>query len=142
MIADIGAYFTLLTPFIPSFTGFVISGCYKIPNLEFTDKGVFTNKFATDAIRGAGRPEATHLIEMMVEQIAAELGIDSLELRRKNFIPKEDFPADVAIGVAYDSGDYEGSLDKLLENFDLDAFRREPEEMRSQGKYRGVGFST
>ena len=122
-IADFGAYFTLLTPFIPSFTGFVISGCYKIPNRQFTAKGVFTNKMATDATRGAGRPEATHLIEVMVEQLAAELGMDPLELRRKNFIPKEDFPAEVAIGIVYDSGDYHGSLDKLLTHVDVDAFR-------------------
>ncbi|HYI19259.1 MAG TPA: xanthine dehydrogenase family protein molybdopterin-binding subunit, partial [Solirubrobacteraceae bacterium] len=141
-IADFGAFFTLLTPFIPSFTGFVISGCYKIPNLKFTAKGVFTNKMATDATRGAGRPEATHLIEVMVEQLAAELGMDALELRRKNFIPKEDFPAEVAIGIVYDSGDYHGSLDKLLEHVDVDAFRREQEDLRSQGKYRGIGFST
>jgi len=72
-IADFGAFFTLLTPFIPSFTGFVISGCYKIPNLKFTAKGVFTNKMATDATRGAGRPEATHMIEVMMDQVAAEL---------------------------------------------------------------------
>ncbi len=122
-ICDLGAYYTLLTPFIPCFTGFVISGCYKIPNLKFTAKGVFTNKMATDATRGAGRPEATHLIEVMVEQAAAELGMDSLELRRKNFIPKEDFPAEVAIGLVYDSGDYHGSLDKLLTHVDLDAVR-------------------
>src|SRR3954452_12320054 len=85
-ICDLGAYFETLTPFIPCFTGFVISGCYKIPNLKFTARGVFTNKMATDATRGAGRPEATHLIEVTVEQLAAELGMDSLELRRKNFI--------------------------------------------------------
>jgi carbon-monoxide dehydrogenase large subunit len=141
-ICDFGAYFTLLTPFIPSFTGFVISGCYKIPNLNFTARGVFTNKMATDATRGAGRPEATHLIEMMVEQLAHELGMDSLEVRRKNFIPKEDFPAEVAIGIVYDSGDYQGSLDKLLTHVDLDAFRREQEELRAKGIYRGIGFST
>jgi carbon-monoxide dehydrogenase large subunit len=141
-IADFGAFFTLLTPFIPSFTGFVISGCYKIPNLKFTAKGVFTNKMATDATRGAGRPEATHLIEVMVEQLAAELGMDSLELRRKNFIPKEDFPAEVAIGIVYDSGDYEGSLDKLLTHVDVDAFRREQEDLRAKGIHRGIGFST
>jgi carbon-monoxide dehydrogenase large subunit len=141
-ICDFGAYFTLLTPFIPSFTGFVISGCYKIPNLKFTARGVFTNKMATDATRGAGRPEATHLIEMMVEQLAHELGMDSLEVRRKNFIPKEDFPAEVAIGIVYDSGDYHGSLDKLLTHVDLDAFRREQEELRAKGIYRGIGFST
>ncbi len=141
-ICDLGAYYTLLTPFIPCFTGFVISGCYKIPNLKFTAKGVFTNKMATDATRGAGRPEATHLIEVMIEQTAAELGMDSLELRRKNFIPKEDFPAEVAIGLVYDSGDYHGSLDKLLTHVNLDEFRAEQEELRGKGIYRGIGFST
>jgi CO/xanthine dehydrogenase FAD-binding subunit len=141
-IADLGAYYTLLTPFIPCFTGFVISGCYKIPNLSFTAVGVFTNKMATDATRGAGRPEATHLIEVSIEQLAAELGMDSLELRRKNFIPKEDFPATVAIGIAYDSGDYHGSLDKLLTHVDVDAFRREQAADRERGVYRGIGFST
>jgi carbon-monoxide dehydrogenase large subunit len=142
VIADFGAFYTMLTPFIPSFGGFVISGCYKIPNLNFTVKGVFTNKMATDATRGAGRPEATHLIEVMVEQVAFELGIDPLEVRRKNFIPKEDFPATVAVGITYDSGDYHGSLDKLLTHVDVDAFRSEQEQLRSQGVYRGIGFST
>ena len=141
-IADLGAYYTLLTPFIPCFTGFVISGCYKIPNLNFKAIGVFTNKMATDATRGAGRPEATHLIEVMIEQLAAELDMDPLELRRKNFIPKEEFPAEVAIGLVYDSGDYHGSLDKLLTHVDMDAFRTEQADLRQQGKYRGIGFST
>ena len=131
-ICDLGAYFETLTPFIPCFTGFVISGCYKIPNLKFTARGVFTNKLATDAMRGAGRPEATHLIEVTIDQLAAELGMDSLELRRKNFIPAEDFPAEVAIGLVYDSGDYHGSLDKLLTHVDVDAFRREQEQARAR----------
>jgi carbon-monoxide dehydrogenase large subunit len=142
VIADLGAYHQLLTPFIPAFTAFVMSGCYKIPAVQTDITGVFTNKFPTDAIRGAGRPEATHLIEIMLDQAAAELGMDPLELRRKNFIPKEDFPADVAVGITYDSGDYHGSLDKLLENLDLDAFRREQEEARSKGRHLGIGFST
>jgi carbon-monoxide dehydrogenase large subunit len=142
VVADMGGYHTILTPFIPAFTAFVMSGCYKIPAVQTDIVGAFTNKFPTDAIRGAGRPEATHLIEMMIDQAAAEIGMDSLAVRRKNFIPKEDFPAEVAIGVIYDSGDYDGALDRLLENFDLDAFRREQEELRSQGTYRGVGFST
>ena len=141
-IADCGAYFTILTPFISAFTGFVISGCYKIPNLKFTAKGVYTNKMATDATRGAGRPEATHLIEVTVEQLAHELGMDALELRRKNFIPAEDFPAEVAIGIVYDSGNYHGSLDKLLSHVDVEAFRREQEELRAKGIHRGIGFST
>jgi carbon-monoxide dehydrogenase large subunit len=142
ILADLGAYHQLLTPFIPSFGAFVMSGCYKIPAVQTDVTGVFTNKFPTDAIRGAGRPEATHLIEVMIEQAAQELGLDPLEVRRKNFIPKEDFPADVAVGITYDSGDYHGSLDKLLENLDLDAFRREQEQAREQGRYLGIGFST
>ena len=142
IVADMGAYHTLLTPFIPAFSAFVMSGCYAIPAVNTEIVGAFTNKFATDAIRGAGRPEATHLVEVMVDQAAAEIGMDALELRRKNFIPKEDFPAEIALGLVYDSGDYHGSLDKLLENFDLDAFRAEQEEQRANGIYRGVGFST
>jgi carbon-monoxide dehydrogenase large subunit len=97
---------------------------------------------STDAIRGAGRPEATHMLEVMVDQFAHEIGMDPLQVRRKNFIPKEDFPAEVAVGIVYDSGDYHGTLDKLLTNFDLDAFRREQEEARGSGKELGVGFST
>jgi aerobic carbon-monoxide dehydrogenase large subunit len=142
VIADLGAYHHLLTPFIPSFTAFVLGGCYKIPNVQTDVVGVFTNKMSTDAIRGAGRPEATHLLEVMVDQFAHEIGMDPLEVRRKNFIPKEDFPAEVAVGVVYDSGDYHGALDRLLANFDLDAFRREQESARGSGKELGVGFST
>jgi aerobic carbon-monoxide dehydrogenase large subunit len=142
LLQDCGAYFQLLTPYIPCFTAFVMSGCYAIPNVKTDITGVFTNKFATDATRGAGRPEATHLIEVMMDQLAAELDMDRLELRRKNFIPKEDFPAEVALGVVYDSGDYHGTLDKLLGHVNLDEFRREQAELRERGVYRGIGFST
>jgi aerobic carbon-monoxide dehydrogenase large subunit len=142
IIADLGAYNMLLTPAIPSLGAFVMSGVYKMPALQTDIVGVFTNKCPTDAIRGAGRPEATHMIEVTLDQLAAELGIDQLELRRKNFIPKEDFPAELPIGVVYDSGDYEKTLDKLLEHVDVAAFRREQEELRSKGTYRGIGFST
>jgi carbon-monoxide dehydrogenase large subunit len=142
VLADLGAYFQLLTPFIPSFTAFVASGCYRIPAVQTDVTGVFTNKFPTDAVRGAGRPEAAHLIEVMMDQLADELGMDRLELRRKNFIPKEDFPAEVAIGIVYDSGDYHGSLDKLLEHIDPAEVASEAEGLRAQGTYRGVGFST
>jgi len=142
IVADLGAYYQLLTPFIPCFAAFVMSGCYKIPAVQTDIVGVFTNKFATDAVRGAGRPEATHAIEVMIDQAAAELGLDPLEVRRKNFIPKGDFPAEVAVGVVYDSGNYHGTLDRLLEHVDIDAFRREQEELRSRGVYRGIGFST
>jgi carbon-monoxide dehydrogenase large subunit len=142
MVLDAGAYFMLLTPFMGCFTAFVMGGPYRVPNVRTDVVGVFTNKTPTDAIRGAGRPEATHLLEVMMDQLASELGMDPLELRRKNFIPKEEFPAQVAVGLTYDSGDYHGSLDRLLERFDLDAFRREQDELRGKGIYRGVGFST
>jgi aerobic carbon-monoxide dehydrogenase large subunit len=142
VLQDCGAYFQLLTPYIPCFTAFVMSGCYAIPNVKTDITGVFTNKFATDATRGAGRPEATHLIEVVMDQLAAELDMDRLELRRKNFIKKEDFPAEVALGVVYDSGDYEGTLDKLLGHVNVEEFRREQGELRERGIYRGIGFST
>jgi carbon-monoxide dehydrogenase large subunit len=97
---------------------------------------------ATDAIRGAGRPEATYWIELVMDKLARELDMDPLELRRKNFIRKDEFPFETPLGIVYDSGDYAGSLDKLLEMFDLGEFRREQAELRQQGVYRGVGFST
>jgi carbon-monoxide dehydrogenase large subunit len=140
--ADMGAYLMLLTPSIPSLGAFVMSGCYKIPAVQTDIVGVFTNKVSTDAIRGAGRPEATHMIEVVLDQAADELGMDRLELRRKNFIPKEDFPATTALGIVYDSGDYHGSLDLLLQHFDEAEFKREQEEARKEGRYLGVGFST
>jgi carbon-monoxide dehydrogenase large subunit len=142
ILADFGAYNMILTPLIPSLGAFVMGGCYKIPNVQTDITGVFTNKCPTDAIRGAGRPEATQMIEVTLDQLAHELGMDPLEVRRKNFIPKEDFPAAVATGVVYDSGDYHKTLDKLLEHVDVSAFRREQEELRSQGVYRGLGFCT
>jgi carbon-monoxide dehydrogenase large subunit len=142
-LADLGAYFQILTPFIPELGFPVMGGCYEIPNIKLDFVGVFTNKFATDAVRGAGRPEATHWIEVMMDQLAAELGIDPIEIRRRNFIPKESFPHETALGIVYDSGDYHGSLDKMLENLGgIDAFRQEQERLRAQGVYRGIGLST
>jgi carbon-monoxide dehydrogenase large subunit len=138
ILADMGAYLMLLTPTIPSLGAFVMSGVYDIPAVQTDIIGVFTNKVSTDAIRGAGRPEATHMIEVMIDQLAAELGIDPLDLRRKNFMAADSFPHETAIGVVYDSGNYQGSLEKLLEHID-------PAEARTgatDGKLRGVGFST
>lgn len=142
VIADLGAYHLLFTPFIPTTTAVVASGCYAIPAVRTDVLGVFTNKYPTDAIRGAGRPEATHVIEVMIDQIAAGLDLDPLAVRRLNFIPKDDFPATVAMGVTYDSGDYEGSLDRLLEDLDLAEFRAEQARERERGVLLGVGFST
>jgi carbon-monoxide dehydrogenase large subunit len=142
IVADLGAYFGILTPLIPSLSAFVMSGCYRIPAVQTDIVGVFTNKYATDAIRGAGRPEATHLIETMVDQLAAELGMDPLEVRRRNFIPSDAFPYETPFGIIYDSGNYEGTLDRMLEMVDLEGFRAEQASLREKGTYRGIGFST
>jgi carbon-monoxide dehydrogenase large subunit len=142
VVADLGAYQQLLTPFIPELGFPVMGGCYAIPSIDLHFTGVFTNKMPTDAIRGAGRPEATYWIELTMDKLARELDMDPLELRRRNFIRKDQFPFETALGIVYDSGDYEGSLDKLLGHFDVDAFRSEQAGLREQGVYRGVGFST
>src|ERR687894_191578 len=140
IIQDCGSYHLIEGPVIPTFSACVISGCYDFAAVQTEIVGVFTNKFTTDAIRGAGRPEATHLIELTMDELAKELGMDKLELRRKNFI--KEFPNERPHGFIYDSGDYEGTLDRCLEKLDLDGFRREQEELRKRGVYRGVGFST
>lgn len=140
VIQDLGAYHLIEGPVIPTFTACVISGVYDFAAVQTDVIGVFTNKVATDAIRGAGRPEATHLIEVCIDQVADELGMDRLELRRRNFI--RTFPNERPHGFVYDSGDYEGTLDRCLEMLDLEAFRREQAELRERGVYRGVGFST
>ena len=138
IIADLGGYAMFLGPLIPSLGAFVMPGCYRWQAVRTDITGVFTNKMGTDAIRGAGRPEATHYIEVMVEQMAAELGIDRLELRRRNFVPKEEFPYPTAVGMTYDSGDYQGTLAKLQQHVDVDHERGRS----SDGKLRGIGFST
>jgi carbon-monoxide dehydrogenase large subunit len=142
VVADLGAYYMQLTPWIPQLGFPVANGCYRLPNMDLKFEGAFTNKNPTDAIRGAGRPEMTHLLELGMNKVAEELGMDPVEVRRRNFIPKEEFPFTTALDIVYDSGDYHGTLDKLLQNFDLDAFRREQTELRERGVYRGVGFST
>jgi aerobic carbon-monoxide dehydrogenase large subunit len=142
LICDLGAYMQIFTPAMPALCANAMSGCYRIPAVRTKAIGVFTNKLALDSVRGSGRPEATNVVEVMIDQAAAELGIDRLELRRRNFIPKDEFPYKVAMGLTYDSGDYDAALDRLLELIDLDEFRREQSDLREQGIYRGIGFST
>ncbi|MBV8940163.1 MAG: xanthine dehydrogenase family protein, partial [Solirubrobacterales bacterium] len=142
ILADIGAYHMLLTPMIPPLSAFVMCGVYKTPAVHTDVVDVMTNKFPTDAIRGAGRPEATHMIEVMIDQLAYELGMDPLEVRRKNFIPPFSNGHETPIGITYDSGNYEAALDKLLEHIDPAQVRKEAEELRGRGIYRGIGFCT
>jgi aerobic carbon-monoxide dehydrogenase large subunit len=138
ILADFGAYMMLLTPAIPALGAFVMTGVYRIPAVQTDIVGVFTNKSPTDAIRGAGRPEATHMIEVTIDQLAHELGVDRLELRRRNMIPPDAFPYETPYGIVYDSGNYPGALDKLLEHVDPAAEKA----AAGDGKLRGVGFST
>jgi aerobic carbon-monoxide dehydrogenase large subunit len=142
VIADLGAYHQLLTPAIPTLTGLMLSGCYKIPAINMTCTGVFTNKMATDAYRGAGRPEATYLIERLMDRVASELKMDPIELRRKNFPQPTEFPFGTATGLFYDTGDYEKALDKALEVVDYKKLREEQKAARAQGRLLGIGTST
>lgn len=140
--ADMGAYFQLLTPAIPTLTGLMLSGCYKIPAIQINVTGVFTNKMATDAYRGAGRPEATYVVERALDLIAAELGKDSVEVRRKNMPGPTEFPFKTATGLFYDSGNYEGALKKALDMVDYNKLRDEQSKARKEGRLMGIGVST
>ena len=142
VLADCGAYYQLLTVAIFTLTGLMLPGPYKIANIEMNATGVFTNKVATDAYRGAGRPEATYILERMMDIAANELGMDPVELRRKNFPDKSEFPFSTSAGLSYDSGDYHLALDRALEAADYPAMRAQQEEARKDGRYLGIGFST
>ena len=142
VIADLGAYYQLLTPLIPTLTGLMVCGSYKIPAARVEITGVFTNKMATDAYRGAGRPEATYLIERVMDLIAAELKKDPVEVRRKNFPKPKEFPYVTPTGLIYDSGDYVKSLDVALKKVNYKKLRQEQAKLRKQGRYLGIGIST
>ena len=142
LIQDLGAYHQLLTPAIPTLSVLMMPGLYKFKNISADIVGVFTNCTPTDAYRGAGRPEATHGIERMVDILAAELKMDPAELRRKNFVGKDEFPFQTATGLAYDSGNYALPLDTALAEIDYPALRREQQQARASGKLMGIGLST
>ncbi|MGH7949904.1 MAG: xanthine dehydrogenase family protein molybdopterin-binding subunit, partial [Candidatus Binataceae bacterium] len=141
-VCDMGAYLHLLTPAIPGFSGLMMTGCYKIPAMSFEQQMVFTNKMATDAYRGAGRPEACFIAERTMENVADELGLDPAEVRRKNFIPKEAFPAPIASGLVYDSGDYHQALDKALETVGYKKWRADQDAARKNGRLIGIGIAS
>src|SRR5438128_3896391 len=126
VFADLGAYHQLLTPAIPTLTGLMLSGAYRSPAIQMNVTGVFTNKMATDAYRGAGRPEATYVVERAMDIVAAELKMDPVEVRRKNFPAANEFPFHTATGLDYDSGNYQAALDKALEISGYQKLRGEP----------------
>jgi carbon-monoxide dehydrogenase large subunit len=141
IIQDIGAYLQLLTPAIPTLSVLMMPGLYKFQNISADVIGAFTNCFPTDAYRGAGRPEATHGIERMVDILAAELKMDPAALRMKNFPGKDEFPFATATGLSYDSGDYALPLQNAMDAVDYSKLRREQQQGRAQGKLMGIGMS-
>ncbi|MBZ5594438.1 MAG: xanthine dehydrogenase family protein molybdopterin-binding subunit [Acidobacteriia bacterium] len=142
LIQDLGAYHQLLTPAIPTLSVLMMPGLYKFRNVTADIVGVFTNCVPTDAYRGAGRPEATHGIERMMDLLAAELKMDPAELRLKNFIGKDEFPYATATGLSYDSGNYAEPLKKALDLVDYHKLRQEQKQAKASGRLLGVGIST
>jgi len=142
VFADLGAYHQLLTPAIPTLTGLMLSGAYKIPAIQMNITACFTNKMATDAYRGAGRPEATYVVERALDLVAAELKMDPAEVRRKNFPGANEFPFHTATGLDYDSGDYEAALDKAQQLAGYAGLRQQQQKARAEGKLIGIGIST
>lgn len=141
LIADIGAYNMLLTAAIPTLTQLMVSGTYAFPAIRATVTEVFTNKTPTDAYRGAGRPEAIYFVERTMDILARELGMDPVELRRKNFIQPSQFPFTTQMGAVYDSGDYEKALDLALQNANWDQLKAERDAAKAEGRFVGLGLS-
>ncbi|WP_407441717.1 xanthine dehydrogenase family protein molybdopterin-binding subunit [Rhodococcus sp. (in: high G+C Gram-positive bacteria)] len=144
LLADMGAYLRLVTPGVPILGAFMFNGIYKFDAYRFTCTNVFTNKVPTDAYRGAGRPEATFAIERIMDELAVELSMDPIELRKKNWIAHEEFPFDTVAGLTYDSGNYEAATARALELLDYDGLRREQAERRERKDpvQLGIGVST
>src|SRR5690625_3330947 len=144
LTADMGAYLGILTAGIPLLGGFMFNGIYKIPAYNFHCADVFTNKTMTDAYRGAGKPEATFGIERMLDELAVELGMDPIEVRRRNWIKREEFPYATVAGLTYDAADYDQATDRALELFDYDGLRAEQERRHNSGDpvRLGIGVCT
>ncbi len=140
--SDLGAYYQLLTPLVPTLTGLMMNGCYKIPAVRVEITGVLTNKMSTDAYRGAGRPEATYFIERTMDLVAAELKKDPAEIRRKNFPQPKEFPYATPTGLVYDSANYERCLDLALKKANYAKLRKEQAKLRKKGRLLGIGVSS
>ena len=144
LLANMGAYLQIITPGVPLLGMFMYPAIYKMDSYDFTCTGVFTNKTPTDAYRGAGRPESTYAIERIVDELAAEIGMEPMELRKKNWIKHEEFPFTTVAGLTYDTGNYEAATEKALAMFDYDGLRAEQAQRRAAGDpvQLGIGIST
>jgi carbon-monoxide dehydrogenase large subunit len=141
--AGMGAYLSTAAPGIPTILhGLMLSGPYRIPAVREDVYGVYTNTTPVEAYRGAGRPEATYMLERMLDRFAHAIGQDPVDVRRKNLIPAFEDGFDVVTGLKYDSGNYEAALDKALAQVDYPALRAEQQRARGEGRYLGIGVST
>jgi len=142
-MANVGAYLSNFSTATPTFLhGTLMAGNYAVPNVYVNVKAVFTNTAPVDAYRGAGRPEATYSLERVIDMAARELGMDPLEIRRKNFVKPDQFPFTSAAGLEYDIGDYDALVDKLEEMIDRDGFAERRKASEAKGMLRGLGVNT
>jgi carbon-monoxide dehydrogenase large subunit len=141
--ANMGAYLSTFAPCVPTYLyATLLAGVYTTPVIYAEVKAVFTNTVPVDAYRGAGRPEATYLLERLMDVAAAEIGMDRVEFRRKNFIPVDAFPYQTPVALQYDSGNYFATLDAALEAADWKGFEARRAAAKAKGKLRGIGIST
>ncbi len=144
LLADMGAYIALVGGGVPVLGAWMFNAIYKFPAYQFNCQTVLTNKTWVDAYRGAGRPEATYAIERLMDELAAEVGVDPLEIREKNWITHEEFPFTTVAGMTYDSGNYEAATAKAKELFGYDELRAEQQRRRDSKDpvQLGIGVST
>jgi carbon-monoxide dehydrogenase large subunit len=141
--AGMGAYLSTAAPGIPTILhGLMLSGVYNLPAVQENVHGAYTNTTPVEAYRGAGRPEATFMIERMMDKLAGRLGIDPAEVRMKNMIPRFENGHTVVTGLTYDSGDYPAGLQKVLDHVKYSELRKEQAEARKQGRYIGIGLAS
>ena len=141
--ANLGAYLSTFGPSVPTYLyATLLAGTYKTPAIYAEVKGMFTNTVPVDAYRGAGRPEASYLLERLVDRAAKVAGLDPIEIRRRNFIKPEDFPYATPVALEYDTGDYDTAVDKALEISAYADFEQRKKESAERGKLRGIGVST
>jgi aerobic carbon-monoxide dehydrogenase large subunit len=141
--ANMGAYLSTFAPSVPTWLhGVLMAGTYTTPLIYCNVKAVFTNTVPVDAYRGAGRPEATYSIERVVDKAAREMGIDPIEIRRRNFVKADQFPYQTPVAVVYDTGNYDATMDKLLEIADVADFEARRQESAARGKLRGLGIAS
>jgi carbon-monoxide dehydrogenase large subunit len=142
-LANLGAYLSTFGPAVPTYLhGTLLSGPYVIPAIYVEVTAIFTHTVPVDAVRGAGRPEATYLLERLVDKAARETGADRVEIRRQNFIQPSQFPYQTPVALQYDTGDYEATLDMALQAIDYPRLAERKAAAKARGKLRGFGLST